>query len=180
MGDPAQSLEILMQRAQSGDNKAYAALLRETASLLRPYLRKWIGTAGDTEDLLQEVLISVHKARHTYDGTRPYKPWLFGITRFRVAEYWRRLYADRLRHTVDLEEIENKVAAPVTNSEVTHEYLVEGLKALPPKQAEIVRLMHIDGYTAREVAGKMAMKENAVKVAAHRAYKILRKKLEEI
>jgi RNA polymerase sigma-70 factor (ECF subfamily) len=39
-------------------------------------------------------------------------------------------------------------------------------------------MMHQEGYTAKEVAEKIGMKESAVKVAAHRAYRILRKILE--
>ena len=39
-------------------------------------------------------------------------------------------------------------------------------------------MMHRDGYTAKEVAERIGMKESAVKVAAHRAYKILRKLVE--
>ena len=42
----------------------------------------------------------------------------------------------------------------------------------------ILRLMHQEGYTAKEVAEKIGMNESAVKVAAHRAYKVLRQKLE--
>ena len=38
--------------------------------------------------------------------------------------------------------------------------------------------MHQEGYTAKEVAEKIGMNESAVKVAAHRAYKVLRKRLE--
>jgi RNA polymerase sigma-70 factor (ECF subfamily) len=38
--------------------------------------------------------------------------------------------------------------------------------------------MHQDGYTAKEVAEKIGMKESAVKVAAHRAYQVLKEKLE--
>jgi RNA polymerase sigma-70 factor (ECF subfamily) len=38
--------------------------------------------------------------------------------------------------------------------------------------------MHQEGYTAKEVAEKTGMTESAVKVSAHRAYKILRERLE--
>ena len=177
MDNQAIDLEMLMRRAQSGDAKAYHQLLKETAGILRGYLRKWLKNPAEAEDVLQEVLISVHKARHTYDGNRPYKPWLLGITRFRLAEYWRRAYNDRLRQAVDLTEAENNLAAPVTESGAGPEYIVAAFKELTAKQAEIMRLMHIEGYTAKETGEKLAMSEGAVKVAAHRAYKILREKL---
>ena len=174
-----QSLEDLMALAQTGDQRAYGVLLKETAALLRPFLKKWVRNAADTEDIVQEILISVHKAHHTYDSTRPYRPWLFAIARYRLSEYWRRVYGDRLRQAVDLSLIENSLEASVTNSGDEYEYLGEALTFLPSKQAEIVRLIQIDGYTSKEVARQLKMKESAVKVAAHRAYKVLRRKLGE-
>jgi RNA polymerase sigma-70 factor (ECF subfamily) len=41
----------------------------------------------------------------------------------------------------------------------------------------ILKLMYEDGLTAAETAKRMGMGLSAVKVAAHRAYKVLRKKL---
>jgi RNA polymerase sigma-70 factor (ECF subfamily) len=173
------SLEFLMRQAQGGDQRAYSLLLKETAGILRSYLRRWLKSSSEIDDIIQEILISVHKSRHTYDGLRPYKPWLYAIAKFRLSEYWRRVYADRLRTAADLTEVE-KISDPhVTNSGDTYEYLHEGLKSLSDKQSEIVRLIHIDGLTSKEVAKKLTMKENAVKVAAHRAYKTLRRKFEE-
>ena len=168
-----------MRQAQVGDSRAYRLLLKESAALLTRFLGKGLRNASEVEDVVQEVLISLHKARHTYDSSRPFKPWLFAIARFRLSEYWRRAYADKLRQAVDITEVENSLAAPVTNSGDAYEYLAEGLSALPKKQADIVRLIHVDGYTARQAAGKLGMKESAVKVAAHRAYKVLRRKLSE-
>jgi len=67
----------------------------------------------------------------------------------------------------------------VTESAFSYESIREVVQKLPEKQADILQLMHEEGYTAREVAEKLGMNESAVKVAAHRAYKILRKKLEQ-
>jgi RNA polymerase sigma-70 factor (ECF subfamily) len=61
---------------------------------------------------------------------------------------------------------------------MSYESISGEVQKLPSKQATILQLMHQDGCTAKEVAEKMGMNESAVKVAAHRAYKVLRKKLE--
>jgi len=66
----------------------------------------------------------------------------------------------------------------VTESAISYESISAEVEKLPDKQAIILRMMHQEGYTAREVAEKIGMNESAVKVAAHRAYKILRHKLE--
>ena len=171
------SLEILMQLALTCDKHAYADLLRDTAQFLRPYLSKRLSVAGDVDDLLQEILVSIHKARHTYDGKRPYKPWVFAIAHFRLQDYLRTYYADQLRFATDLSELETTLPEDVTNFDFSYESISGEVNQLPVKQAVILSLMHEKGYTAKEVAAKIGIKESAVKVAAFRAYKILREKL---
>src|SRR3979490_3243011 len=79
-------LAALMRSAQGGDAEAYAALRQALAVRLRQivrYRRSFLERA-DVEDLVQEVLLSVHAVRATYDATRPFIPWLLAITRNRL------------------------------------------------------------------------------------------------
>jgi RNA polymerase sigma-70 factor (ECF subfamily) len=171
-------MEVLMQQSLAGDQRAYAILLQKTSRLLRPFLAKRLSFTNEVDDLMQEILISIHKARHTFDGNRPYKPWAFAIAKFRLQDYLRSHYSDQLRHALDLDELEESLHEPVTESVISYESISGEVQKLPEKQATILRLMHQDGYTSREIAEKMGMNESAVKVAAHRAYKVLREKLE--
>jgi RNA polymerase sigma-70 factor, ECF subfamily len=168
-----------MRRSLNGDQRAYAELLQETSRFLRPYLAKRLSFTNEVDDLLQEILISIHKARHTYDGNRPYKPWVYAIAKFRLQDYLRAHYSDQLHHADDLSEMEEFLHEDVTESVISYESISGEVQKLPEKQATILRLMHQDGYTAKEVAEKIGMKESAVKVAAHRAYKVLKEKLEQ-
>jgi RNA polymerase sigma-70 factor (ECF subfamily) len=170
--------EMLMSQALAGDKRAYAELLRTTAQLLRPFLSSRLSFESEVDDVLQEILISIHKARHTYDGGRPYKPWVFAIANFRLRDYLRMHYADQLRHAVDIADLEDILPDDVTESTISYESISGEIHKLPEKQATILQLMHQAGYTAKEVAEKLGMNESAVKVAAHRAYKVLRQRLE--
>lgn len=172
-------LEMLMRQAQDGDKYAYADLLRETARFLRPFLKRKLNAESEVDDLLQEILLSIHKARHTYDGLRPYRPWAYAIAKFRLLDYLRIHYADHLHSAVELSEIESTLHENVTQSRIDYESASEEIRKLPEKQMLILQMMHQEGYTAKEVAEKIGMSETAVKVAAHRAYKALKLKLEE-
>ncbi|MGA8863275.1 MAG: sigma-70 family RNA polymerase sigma factor [Gallionella sp.] len=178
MTDNSEHLETLMKQALSGDQRAYAEILQQTTRMLRPYLAKRLSFTNEADDLLQEILLSIHKARHTYDGNRPYKPWVFAIAKFRLHDYLRMHYADQLHHADDISELEDYLHENVTESAISFESISVEVAKLPQKQAAILQLMHQEGYTAKEVAEKLGMNESAVKVAAHRAYKILREKLE--
>jgi len=179
MTEKITDLGALMRQALEGDKRAYSELLHETARFLRSFLLKRLRLESEVDDLLQEILLSIHKSRHTYDGRRPYKPWAYAIAKFRLHDYLRRHYADRLRLAVELSEVENDLRDDVTESPLNYESISGEILKLPEKQATILRMMHQEGYTAGEVAEKIGMTESAVKVAAHRAYKVLRTKLEE-
>src|SRR4030081_2436438 len=79
-------LAALMRSAQGGDADAYAALMQELAVRVRQIVRRRRAFLehADVEDLVQDVLLSVHAVRATYDATRPFIPWLLAITRNRL------------------------------------------------------------------------------------------------
>lgn len=166
-----------MQAALKGDQKAYADVLDHISRMLRPYLAKRLNQASEVEDVLQEILISIHKSRHSYDGKRPFKPWVYAIAKFRLSDHLRAHYGDTLRHAAELDAAEHIAQYDVTETGMTYESIKEEIAKLPGKQPKILHLLHHEGHTAKEVAAKMNMTETAVKVAAHRAYKVLRGRL---
>ena len=167
-------LNDLMRAALGGNQSAYAQFLTQTAVLLRALVAKKI-TSADVEDVMQEILISIHKARHTYDCDRPILPWIFSIARFRITDYLRKHYSQMRHKALDSEELEN-ILADVTDSTSNNESVEEWLAEVPEKTKQILTMMHVEGYTAKEVAAKIGMNESAVKVAAHRAIKKIRDK----
>src|SRR3546814_9058394 len=69
-------LADLMRSAQDGDRTAYARLLGEVSPLLRQIVRRryCFLQPSDIEDIVQEILLSLHVARATYDPQRPFLP----------------------------------------------------------------------------------------------------------
>ena len=94
MAMPSQSDELgrLMQAAQGGDASAYLELLRTITPHIRQVIARQRGFAGPevVEDLVQDVLLSLHTVRATYDPRRPFLPWLLAILRNRLADGARR------------------------------------------------------------------------------------------
>jgi RNA polymerase sigma-70 factor (ECF subfamily) len=52
------------------------------------------------------------------------------------------------------------------------------IDALSPRQREVVRLLKLEERPVREVAGRLGLSEANVKVTAHRAYRVLRERLD--
>lgn len=168
------SLEDLMHRAQNGDKTAYEALLNAILPPLKAFVSRRLAGKADVEDVVQDILLSIHSATHTYDKNRSFKIWMFTIARYRLNDYLRRIYRVERNIETGIEEISDIIFAEnVTENQERNEYLNKILDSLPEKQKKIVTMMKLQGYTAEETAKAMNMSVSAVKVAAHRAYKYL-------
>jgi RNA polymerase sigma factor (sigma-70 family) len=169
---------ILMAHAQDGDRSAYQRLLRE----ITPYLR-WLAARrhrdqSDIEDAVQDILLTVHAIRHTFDPTRPFGPWLVTIANRRFIDRLRRQGRRRGRETPLMPEHET-FSEPQTNFEEKpdrHE-LEKAINELPPMQRKAVQLLKLKEMSLREASTESGMSIASLKVNVHRAVKSLRKML---
>src|SRR5438874_2156953 len=97
---------ILMARAQSGDREAYRRLLIDIAPYLSSLARRHHRDPGDVQDTVQDVLLTVHAIRHTYDPNRPFGPWLVAIAKRRIIDRLRCQGRTRTREVaLDFEDV---------------------------------------------------------------------------
>ena len=164
-----------MRQAQQGDNKAYEALLKEITPLIAGFIYNRIGKKSDNEDILQDILIAIHRSSQTYNTQRSFKGWMFAIADHKLKDYFRSYYRKRILTQVDFDDVKDFLTNDVTNDAPLGESLIDLVDALPPKQKKIIYMMKVEGYTAKEVALAVNMSVSAVKVAAHRAYKVIGK-----
>jgi RNA polymerase sigma-70 factor (ECF subfamily) len=169
---------ILMAHAQDGDSAAYLRLLQETAPYLRSLARRWCHEPQDIEDAVQDILLTMHAIRHTYDPARPFGPWLVTIANRRCVDRLRRQGRRKARETPLTSEHET-FAEPGTNSEEGPDRtgLVAAVGRLPPKQRQAISLLKLREMSLKEAAKASGMSIAALKVATHRAVKNLRRML---
>ncbi|CAM4257644.1 sigma-70 family RNA polymerase sigma factor [Bordetella muralis] len=163
-----------MRKERSGDSVAYERFLRDLAAYLRHIVRYRLHNFGlnsdETEDVVQEVLIAIHTRRDQWNADRPLMPWLNAIVRYKVIDAARRLRKES-RGRVDLEEEQwGSLPADDQNGvELSQGDIERLLSDLPAGQQSVARAMGIEGISASETAARLGMKENAVRVAFHRA-----------
>jgi RNA polymerase sigma-70 factor (ECF subfamily) len=172
----------LMRAAQAGDAEAYLLLLQEIAPRVRQIVSRHRGSraASDLEDLVQDVLLSVHVARASYDPDRPFLPWLLAIARHRVVDGARRFarHAAREVQVEDLDVTFSKAPANTTVGEPGDAgALRQAVRALPVKQRKAIELLKLEELSLKEAAATTGMTVGALKVATHRAMATLRRML---
>lgn len=169
----------LMAAAQDGDAGAYQRLLQGVTPLLRRIAARRLdhAFAADIEDVVQDVLLSVHAVRHTYDPRRPFLPWLMAIARHRLADSMRRSVR-RGAHEVAVESLEETFAGRAANPEdeetIDRKEIHAAVAGLPPAQRRAIELIKLKEMSLKEAARETGMTETALKVATHRGIKALR------
>ena len=166
----------LMVEAQGGNAASYRQLLSEIAPFIQRILLKTLARKDHAEDIVQEVLISVHKAMSTYDPSRPFMPWLMAIVNFRRTDYLRSHYATRDNLSAPLEDIDLENVT-FDHHEGEYKDIERALTSLGPRQREVFDLVKMKGYSAKEVSEKTGMSVSAVKVSVHRSLQKLKEKL---
>ncbi len=166
-----------MARAQDGDHAAYAQLLREILPFLRVLTRRRCRDADRCEDIIQDVLLTVHRVRHTYDPARPFTPWLAAICDRRSIDALRKRVRLGAHETSDDRAFET-FADPAANKELDAGDAAQALAAmvadLPPAQREALELVKVKEMSLLEASKVSGQSVGALKVSVHRAIKALR------
>ncbi len=162
------TLSRLMIKTQAGDRGAYAVLLSECSSWLTRYFSGRIAP-GVVDDLVQEVLMAVHRKRASYDPARPFMPWLAAIARYRWIDYLRSHYRNQTEELFDDSAVEESNEEAVM-AKISLERL---FGSLSPAQAVAIERVKIEGQSIRDVASATGQSESAVKVHIHRGLKKL-------
>ncbi|HVJ40052.1 MAG TPA: sigma-70 family RNA polymerase sigma factor [Dongiaceae bacterium] len=174
-------LAALLVLAQNGDRAAYAALLQGLLPYLRRLAARRLTRPHDIEDTVQEIFLSIHAIRHTYDPSRPLQPWVNVIAERRIADRLRRLYRQRAREAPLPDDAHETFVADEANmtSEVTLDMRAvhRAIEQLPPGQRQAIGLVKVQGLSLREAAARTGQSEGAVKLSVHRAVKALRQLL---
>lgn len=164
-----------MRRAQGGEEEAYAELLVLLTAATRSYVRLRVGGPVPwIDDVVQETLIAVHHARHTFDGRRPFAPWFYAIARNRFVDVLRREQRVRQHEVGGDAWPEPGSATNNATSRVDMDAVYRALASLPARQREVVEAIKLRDESVREIAARLGMTMTSVKVTAHRGYRTLR------
>lgn len=165
----------LMTLVQEGDGAAYSELLTLLAEVARRFARHRAGDVPWLDDVVQETLVTVHRVRHTYDRQRPFAPWFYAILSSRLIDVVRK------ERRIGAREIGTDIlperATIERDAEADRSGVVAAVERLPERQREIVESLKIRDESVKSIGARLGMNESAVRVAAHRGYRALRRLL---
>lgn len=171
-----------MAAAQAGDAVAYRAVLNACLPITTSLARRMGVHGAAVDDVVQDVLLTVHRALPTYDPARPFAPWLGAIIRRRSIDIMRSQGRRGVREVYDPDAYLNHPAQQEDADLVVSEQdearkLRAAISTLPSRQRQAVEMLGLQENSLEEASQETGQSKVALKVSLHRAIRSLRDRL---
>src|SRR6187549_2847552 len=161
----------------AGDKAAFRELFQRYAPLLLRAMARDLRSLEESNDLVQQTFLHLHRSRLDFEPGRKLKPWIFTIALNLKREYFRR---NKRRYETSLDD--DRAVEPFEGPRGQERFdaareTARALSTLPDDQREVIELHWFGGLSFPEVAEAVGASVAAVKVRAHRGYVALRARL---
>jgi len=166
-----------MVAAQAGDRAAYETLLRDCIPSIKRVARGQGIRPDLIDDVVQETLLTVHRARQTYDPNRSFTAWLRTIAQRRAIDVLRRVGRTRTREVYAPLAYENHSdpsgATEETAFHIDHTQVLSAVGKLSARQREAVEHLAFQSQSLAQAATITGRSTGSLRVDWHRALRTL-------
>ena len=187
--DAADQDRELVRLAQSGDTRAFEALVVKYQRRIARHVARYVARASDVEDVVQEAFIRAYRGLASFRGDSAFYSWLYRIATNAALTWLKREpvpvaldddepaeRADAMQPGVtDHENPERTLMASQLADAVQH-----ALSKLQPELAEPLMLYETEGKSYADIATMLDVPIGTVRTRIFRAREFVAKRLEPI
>jgi RNA polymerase sigma factor (sigma-70 family) len=173
----------LITKTLSGDQSAYADLIRRHQRFVFTLAMRFAKNREDAEEIAQDCFIKAYRSLETFKRESKFTTWLYSIVYTTAMSALRKKRVDTT--SIDDEEtyiqIENTSSGFDVNDAENRSrsfYLNQAIAQLMPDDATIITLFYKGEQSLEEIAQTLGIEANSVKVKLFRARQRLKEKLE--
>ena len=164
---------------QKGDERAFDHLVETYSERLFALFTRFLGSAPEREDLVQETFLRVLRSRDAYQPTARFSTWLYRIAFNLAVNRSQRAHVEgSLDEQTGFGRAASDEGAPDPSASLEREDVVRAVRAaidaLPAHQRMALVLARFEGLSLAEIAEVMGSSEKAIKSLVHRARENLR------
>ena len=169
----------LVQRAQAGEETAFREIVERYQSKVFSIIHGIVRQRNDVEDIAQQVFAKVYLSLRNFDFRSSLITWIYKITVNECFDYLRKRKVRKLVYESDLSEdearrvenIEPQVNRqdPADASLARRDYVLKLLSRVSEEERMLLILKEVEGYSVEELAERIGMNENTIKVKLFRA-----------
>ena len=170
----------LVYRAQTGDEGAFAELMREYYPFVYAVVIRIVNNSHDAEEVVQDAFFNAYRGLTQLEDATKFKSWLAEIAQ-NCARNWLRKQRD---DTVSIDEVSEQILQTEDSSDERlirqeqRELIRRIMETLPQKDREIARAYYLDGASYDELMSTHGLSYNAIAFRLSRAKQQLSKRLQ--
>jgi len=162
-------LKNYLQRAQSGDQEAFAAIYDHLSEKIYRFVYFRVGHKEVAEDILSDTFVKGWQKINQVNSSTALSAWLYQIARNNVIDYYR-----LKKETIALEDVEEFLEDEVNpvdtvNLNLQQKKILQVMQDLPKEQRDVIKYKFFEDLTNEEIAYVLGKSEGAVRVIQHRA-----------
>ena len=182
--------EQLVKALQAGKTRSFEQLAKLYQKKIYALSFNLTRNITDSQDVTQEVLLTLFRKGHTFQGKSAFSSWVYRIT---LNASYMKLRSRKKEPNVSIDELlpsfnssgfqQEKIQDWSENTESllfdneTREVIQKAVDLLPEKEKVVFILRDVEGLSTEKVSNILELTIPAVKSRLHRARLFLRKKL---
>ena len=170
----------LIHRAQTGDEGAFAALMREHYAFVYAIVIRIVKNSHDAEEVVQDTFFNAYRGLTQLEAATKFKGWLGEIAQNCARNWLRKQRTD----TLSIDEVSEEMLQTEVSSEERlirqeqRELIRRTMETLPQKDREIAHAYYLEGASYDELISTHGLSYNAIAFRLSRAKRQLTKRLQ--
>ena len=169
----------LIYRAQTGDEGAFADLMRAYHAFVYTIAIGIVDNPHDAEEVVQDAFLNAYQGLRQLEDATKFKGWLAEITRNRARNWLRKQRGE----TVSIDEVSEGILHTEDSPDERlarleqRELIRRTMETLPQKDRDIARAFYLEGASYDELIGTHGLSYNAIALRLFRIKRKLSKQL---
>ena len=170
----------LIYRAQTGDEGAFAELMRAYHAYVYAIVIGIVKNSHDAEEVVQDTFLSAYRGLTQLEDTTKFKSWLAEIARNRARNWLRKQRGDTVsingvsEHLLQTEDSPDERLTRLEQRELIR----RTMETLPQKDRDIARAFYLEGASYKELTNAHGLSDKAISFRLSRARRQLSKRLQ--
>jgi RNA polymerase sigma-70 factor (ECF subfamily) len=179
----------LVQLAQSGDTRAFEALVVKYQRRIARHVARYVRRASDVEDVVQDTFIRAYRGLGAFRGDSAFYSWLYRIATNVALSAVKRDPAPVLLGDDAPDERADAFEPGVSDNEDPERKMIASqiadavqaaLARLQPDLAQPLMLFEVEGKSYAQIAQMLAVPVGTVRTRIYRAREFIAKRLEPV
>ena len=170
----------LIYRAQTGDEGAFADLMRAYHAFVYAIVIGIVDNSHDAEEVVQDAFLDAYQGLRQLEDVTKFKSWLAEITRNCARQWLRKQRGD----TVPIDEVSEEILQTEDSPDEQlvrreqRELIRRTMETLPQKDRDIARAFYLEGASYNELTSVHGLSYNAIAFRLFRIKRQLSKRLQ--